>query len=146
MKLYSAKVRLGGSLEHEVNRDNLTGAEMHLLAKIHEGKHPVLVDIKHTGDVNRTDAKERARLADTYTKGELTEDRGVKLINELFGVAGVPLPQDYVAPTAQEPVEFGADAEGDEPEVITPVAPIARSGKAKATTNPKAADAESLAG
>lgn len=122
MDLYSCKIRLNGSLDHEVIKTNVTAPELHLLSNIHrgEGKHPPVVDIVKTGTVNRSDAKERARLADGYTKGELVEDRGNKMINSLFGVAGVPLPQTYVAPEVFAVEEFNPD-EPDEPEEIIPV-------------------------
>lgn len=126
MDLYSVKVRLNGSLENEVIKHNVTAPEIHLLWNIHrgEGKHPPVVDITKTGTVNRSDAKERARLADTYTKGELVEDRGSKMISAMFGVAGVPLPQTYVAPEVFATVEYNPGEEEVE-EVITPVeAPV----------------------
>lgn len=126
MDLYSCKVRLAGSTDNEVVKHNVTAAEIHLLASIHlgEGKQAPVVDIVKTGTVNRSDAKERARLADTYTKGELVEDRGAKMINNLFGVAGVPLPQTYVAPEVFVPEEFNP-LEEEEAEVIVPVeAPV----------------------
>ena len=121
MKLYTAKVRIGGSRDHEVLKHNLTGAEMKLLEAIHEGPqgHPVVVDIKHTGSVNRSDPKERARLADIYSKGELTESRGEKLINSLFGMSGVPLPQEYAA--TEKVVVENFEVEDELEEVITPV-------------------------
>jgi hypothetical protein len=121
MKLYTAKIRIGGSRDHEVVKHNLTGAEMKLLEAIHEGPqgHPVVVDIKHTGNVTRSDAKERARLADIYSKGELTENRGEKMISALFGVAGVPLPQEYVA--TEKTVVEAFEVEDEIDEVITPV-------------------------
>lgn len=136
MKLYSARVRIGGSRDHEVDKHNLTGAEMKLLEALHVSPqgHPVITNVVYTGDVNRSDAKERARLADNYSKGELVENRGEKIINSLFGVAGVPLPQEYVAPEAAPATEFSVEEEIEE--VITPVAPIKRS-------EPKRADPKS---
>lgn len=136
MQLYDAKVRIDGNRDHEVVKHNLTAAEIHLLQHIHLSPqgHPVVVDIKHVADVNRSDAKERARLANEYTKGELSEDRGAKLINSLFGVAGVALPQTYIAP---EPIiieDFAVEDESDEE--VVPVAPIVRSELKK----PKKAD------
>lgn len=126
MDLYSCKVRLDGSLDNEVIKHNVTAAELHVLERIHygQGKHPAVVDIVKTGTVNRTDIKERARLADIYTKGELVEDRGQKIITGIFGVVGVPLPQTYVAPEVVENVEYNL-GEDEEAEVITPVeAPV----------------------
>lgn len=127
MRLYSAKVRIGGSRDHEVVKHNLTAPEMKLLEQLHVSPqgHPVLIDIKHTADVNRTDAKERARLALEYSRGELVEDRGNKLINSLFGLPGVALPQEYIADVPVEAVAYDPDSDA-EPEVITPVAPVAR--------------------
>lgn len=139
MRLYSAKVRIGGSRDHEVLKHNLSAPELKLLEMLHVSPqgHPVLVDIKHTGDVNRTDAKERARLGDIYTRGELVEDRGSKIINSLFGLPGVPLPQEYVADAPVEAVAF--DTGDEDAEVITPVAPAAAPKRTKVDP-PKAAD------
>jgi hypothetical protein len=126
MDVYSCKVRLDGSLDNEVIKHNVTAAEIHVLSNIHlgQGKHPPVVDIVKTGSVNRSDIKERARLADIYTKGELVEDRGTRIITGMFGVAGVPLPQTYVAPETVAAVEYNP-AEDEEDEVITPVeAPV----------------------
>lgn len=126
MELYSCKVRLDGSLDNEVIKHNCTAAELHLLASIHagQGRHPPVVDIVLTGTTNRSDAKERARLADLYSKGELVEDRGFKMIQAMFGVAGVALPQTYVAPEQFDTTEF-IPGEEEEAEVITPVeAPV----------------------
>jgi hypothetical protein len=122
MDLYSCKIRLDGSLDNEVIKHNVTAAEIHVLSVIHngQGKHPPVVDIVKTGTVNRSDMKERARLAELYTKGELTEDRGTKIITGIFGVAGVPLPQVYVAPEVFETVEYNP-GEDEVEEVITPV-------------------------
>ena len=129
MKLYSARVRLNGDRDHEVDKHNMTAAEMKVLEALHPSAkgHPTLVNIVHTGNVKRSDAKERARLAQIYSKGELVENRGEKIINGLFGVAGVPLPQEYVAPEPVEAVEYSAADEDDEDEVIEPVAPPKRS-------------------
>ncbi len=125
MKLYTAKVRLNGDRDHEVIKYNLTAPEMKLLEHIHVSAkgHPTLVDVVHTGNVTRSDAKERARLANEYTKGELVEDRGEKLIQQLFGVGGVPLPQEYEPPVPTVVEDFEAEDEAEE--VITPVeAPV----------------------
>lgn len=118
MKLYTAKIRIKGSLEHEVVKHQLTAAEIAMLSHIHGGNHPPVVDIVHTANVNRSDAKERARLAEAYTSGELTSDNGARIVNGLFGVNG-PLPQDYVVPTF-EAVETVTPLD-DSKETITPV-------------------------
>jgi hypothetical protein len=127
MKLYSARVRIGGSRDHEVDKHNLTAAEMKVLEALHVSPqgHPVIINPVHTGDVKRSDAKERARLAEMYSKGELVENRGEKIITGLFGVSGVPLPQEYEAPVAIEVQDFSVEEEEDEE--IVPVAPPKRS-------------------
>lgn len=119
MDLYSCKVRLAGSLENEVIKKNVTAAEIHLLKLIHTGQHPGVVDIVKTGYVkNRSDLAERTRLASEYTRGELVEDRGNKLITALFGVSGVPLPQTYVAPV-DEPTEVVVEDGTSKEEIIS---------------------------
>lgn len=134
MDLYSCKVRLDGSLDNEVVKHNVTAPELHVLATIHQGqgKHPPVVDIVKTGSVNRSDIKERARLADIYTKGELVEDRGQRIITGMFGVVGVPLPQTYVAPEVVEQTEYNP-GEDEEEEVITPVELPVRAASARAS-------------
>ena len=126
MKLYSARVRIGGSRDHEVDKHNLTAAEMKVLEMLHVSPqgHPVIVNPVHTGDVKRSDAKERARLAQLYSKGELVENRGEKIINGLFGVAGVALPQEYVAPVAEDVKSNDFSVEEEEDEEIVPVKPV----------------------
>lgn len=126
MDLYSCKVRLDGSLDNEVIKHNVTAAEIHILAAMHngQGKHPPVVDIVKTGTVNRSDAKERARLADTYTHGELVEDRGTKMITAMFGVAGVPLPQEYVAPEVFATTEYNPGEDEPEEEIVPVAAPV----------------------
>lgn len=122
MKLYSATVRLAGNRDNEVAKDNLTAAEIHVLNHIHggEGNHAAVINIVHTANVNRTDTRERARLASIYTKGELVEDRGEKILTSLFGVPGsMPLPQEYIEPVI-EAVDLDPDAP-QEAEEITPV-------------------------
>lgn len=139
MKIYKALVRIGGSRDHEVWKDNLTAAEMKMLEHIHNSPqgHPVLDKIEHTGNVNRKDSKERARLADLYAPGELSEDRGKDLVKQLFGLPGVPLPQEYEPPAPTVAEEY--DAADEEEEVIEKVeepvrTPISKRQRAKAET------------
>lgn len=143
MDLYTCKIRLDGSADNEVIKHNVTAPELHVLESIHrgQGKLPPVVDIVKTGSVNRSDIKERARLAELYTKGELVEDRGQRIITSMFGVAGVPLPQTYVAPAVVENVEYNP-GEDEEDEVITPLdAPVRATTlrESKLTLKPSAA-------
>lgn len=124
MKLYSAKINLAGNPDNQVLKHNMSAAELKVLEFIHQGKSPALLDVKHTGDVNRTEARERVRLAGIYSKSSREGFLpGVAIVEKLFGVSTLPLPDVYVAPTF-EPIEV-FDVEGDgEEEVITPaVAP-----------------------
>jgi hypothetical protein len=130
MKLYSAKIRLAGNPDNEVIEHNLSAAEILILQRIHGkpgilggGNHTPVVDIVHTANTNRTDARERARLAAKYTAGELSQENGAKIVQALFGVNG-PLPQEYAEPKFEPVEDIVSIDEGDEQ--ITPVEPIVR--------------------
>lgn len=142
MIVYKAKVRLAGNVANEVLKENLTAAEIRVLQHIH-GSDAVL-DIARIGQVKRSDAAERVRLAMLYRHGKGIVDDGDKLISELFGINGVALPQEYVAPAPvedDEPIEV--DMTDDEIELDDEPEPIKRTVVAK----PAAADkAEALAG
>lgn len=119
MKLYTAKVRLSGSLLNEVIKHNLTPAEIVLLRALHGDD--AVVDIEHVADVNRSDRKERLRLAGMYS---LNSPKGVQsgedLVREFLGIDSQPLPKEVevrpVAATASEDVD-----EDDEDEIVVPL-------------------------
>lgn len=114
MQLYNCTVQLNGSMQNAVRKFDVTGAEIVLLRHIHgqsenaaapvkeidafdwvEGPKDPETDeptkIKSTkGVAKRTDAQERTRLASMYSHGDSS---GSKLIAEVLGVAGVPLPK-----------------------------------------------------
>lgn len=106
MKLYTATVQINADPDNQVVKHKLTPAEMKVLEYVHMGKKPVLIDIEETGKVNRKDRAERARLAQNYSRGELAGDA---LVQKLFGVDGVPLPQAYEAPIIQAIEEINID-------------------------------------
>lgn len=112
MKLYSVRVRLNGSSLNEVHRINCTAAELQLLAAIHGGgdNYP-LAEVKYTGDVNRTDARERQRLHNEYH--EWNQGKGPALIARVLGATGAPLPQSFAPPELAPERD-----EGDEEEII----------------------------
>lgn len=60
MKVYSAKIILGGSLGNEVRRDDLTAPEVLVLKHIHGPEH--VTEVKYVKDIDRTDTQERIRL------------------------------------------------------------------------------------
>lgn len=131
MKLYNCKVNLGGSILHQVRKENVTAAEVMLLRSIHKGSNEAIVDIEEVGRVNRSDREERARLANAYTTELFAEDgevsaQGMALVNSIFGVAGVPLPQ-YLEEVEDRGVDIPADA---------PEAPKRRGRPPKAETAP----------
>jgi hypothetical protein len=99
MIVYQAKIRLAGNVANEVIKSPLTASEIRVLQVIH-GLDAV-ADIQRIGQVNRSDAAERKRLAGTYRHGKGIVDNGEKLINEIFGVGGA-LPQEYVEPEIEE--------------------------------------------
>lgn len=128
MKLYSAKVRLLGSLNNEVRKTNLTAAEIAILQRIHGG-HDAVVDIVEVGKVNkRTDRSERNRLMQLYPDGPDAGNRDRRLFGEEFigSVLGVGtlLPQEYTAP-AEVPDEAETIVTEEPEEIVLHDAPVA---------------------
>jgi hypothetical protein len=158
MFLYNAKVRLLGSLNNEVQKHDLTAAEIAVLQRIH-GRDAV-VDIVKVGEARkRNDRSERNRLMNIYQNGVSADGKtnltGAAFIDSILGV-GNPLPKAYVEPVVEDPaiaapaeaieaeeiVRF--DAEGnvvsDEPEDAEPIKrTVGRKPKAAATEDPLAA-------
>lgn len=134
MNLYTVTVNLNGSSDNQVILHNVTAAEIRLLQYIHgkseNGKEPV-VDIEHTAETTRNDRQERSRLLDKYRELEL--GKGAAIIEQIFGVAGVPLPQVYEAPVFAA-VEEAVDEDSQIDEVVTPIE------KPKAVAAPKPSD------
>jgi len=123
--LYSAKIRLGGKLENEVWKHEITAPEIHVLRSLH-GADAVL-EINSVGKkVKRTEDQERARLAQVYRNGP--EKAGEKLISSIFGVAGA-LPTTVPNVGFKEVEEFDEDKDEIVEEKIerTPItAPVAK--------------------
>src|SRR5581483_6989217 len=97
MQLYSCKVRLSGSLYHEVPKTEVTAAEIAILRAIHGFTDPetgnidpsCVVDIVATGNVDRSDAEERDRLSIVYNAAL---KRFGTSVAKFFGI-GTPLPK-----------------------------------------------------
>lgn len=101
MKLYSTKVRLSGNILNEVWKENVTAAELHLLAEIHKGGDNFpLAEVIETGSVQRSDRRERSRLLQSYLEWNL--GKGAELITRVLGTDGVALPQAYAPPAAPD--------------------------------------------
>lgn len=95
MKLHTCKVRLQGEVKDEVLKINATAAEIRVLQSIH-GDDAVL-DIKPTGEADRSEAEERKRLMAIY---------GQRTVEEMFGVKVATvtgeLPDEMLAPVEDE--------------------------------------------
>ncbi len=107
MKLYSAVINLSGNAKNQVRKNDLTATEICILTKIHEGgehSDPPMVEIVETGEVDRSDAEERARL---IGRGENDSPAlySVEYYRSVFASDFVPLPQ-AIAPEllAKKPV------------------------------------------
>lgn len=121
MRLFSCKVRLGGSPLNEVRKTDVTAAEILVLRAIHAGADEPIHEIKPTGKamsenaegklVPRSDKAERERLERLYGDALRTRE-DIKSLNGILGV-GVPLP-DTVEGVATEVIP-------DEPVVRTVV-------------------------
>ena len=114
MKTYSCKVRLGGSVMHEVPKDEVTAAEVTILRYIH-GDDAVL-EIKPVGDIDRSDVAELDRLRETYGQtgdGDVISPRK-DIVSKLFGIgATAALPKALPGielPTEKEPPKINRRA------------------------------------
>lgn len=130
MKLYDAAVRLAGQITNEVNVYQVTAAEIAVLHRIHGGADAVQRVVEVGSVRNRSDARERARLAALYPKGMGADGKqpleGAAFINSIFGV-GTPLPSEYVAPVIEESEEIidnAAQQEQEEIEIAVKPVPI----------------------
>lgn len=114
MKLYDCTVRLGGSLVNEVQKTEVTAAEIEVLRHLHGGADSVInikpsLDGKKHKSVKRTSAEERQRLSDVYANTTLLTDIDAKkkkaMMTELFGHDRLPLPEDLAEVKAEEEAE-----------------------------------------
>lgn len=136
MQLYSATVRLNGSLFNEVVRHDLTAAEIIVLQKLHGGDairnvvSNATIDIKdhagksigkRDGHADRTDEAERERLKDFYGPG-VSRIENVKTLDAIFGPPGVALPS-YVPGVENLPAAKGGKR-APKVEPTEPVEPI----------------------
>lgn len=114
MQFYSAKIRLSGSLNNEVRREDLTAAEIGVLRQIHG--ETAVTEVKATeGSSDRSDAGERTRLVGIY---------GEKTVKEVLGTSVHALPKELPDVAAPAKVrKMRASAEPRDPGV--PPAPTA---------------------
>lgn len=104
MRFYNAKVRLAGSLLHEVYKEGLSAPEIMLLRHIH-GQDAV-VDIKYVDEKTYgpdENAVERDRLRLIYDDVTPNQEARNSKVEELFGPPHRELPQTAPrAPTTRE--------------------------------------------
>ncbi len=129
MHIYSAKVRLGGKLLNEVQMADITAAEIFVLRGIHGGD--AVVEIKHTGTANRSDAKERERLIGSV--GDSIPRYREDQYRRIFPTDFSPLPQFLPQTVAEANEEEGANEEISDivPLEAAPAAPEAPAAKPK---------------
>ena len=125
-KLYSCKLRIGGSVLNEIRKTDATAPEIEVLRRLH-GSDSVL-EIKETGSVSRSDRAERERIETIYASPTQSVGdalaRKQRMLSDLFGHARNPLPKEV-----EEVVEEPEDVE-DADEVVA--APIKRTPVTKA--------------
>lgn len=116
MKLYDCTVQIECSPLHQVNKTDVTAAEILVLREIHGGPEAV-INIKPVNDgkkrkrsAERTSAEERARLASLYASPSQLTDISVKkkleMLTSLFGHESMPLPTELAdTPVVEEKAE-----------------------------------------
>lgn len=99
MNLYSARVRLAGNLLNEVNKEDLTPGDIIILLRDHGDD--AVVNVKHTGLVERESHEEYDRLATVYGEDKVAKAFGQKFAARIPEQAvGLPVEPE---PMAEEP-------------------------------------------
>ena len=121
MKFYNAKIRINGSLLHEVIRQRLTAPEVILLNTIHGGS--AIVSLQDAGTkafAPRDHRMERRRLEDKYGQGG-QKQKHLAMIRNLFGAIAGALPEEVsmedIAPLPEEVEDLDAPL----PDMASPV-------------------------
>lgn len=123
MQLYTCTVRLNGSMLNEVQKTDVTAAEIRVLKAIHSGPETgieVITNIKATGRVDRDDDAERERLRSTYGEALSKKEHGPKTVEAMIGWDGTPLPQSVPGVDSLPAPKAGrraAKVEQPEPEI-----------------------------
>lgn len=103
MKHYNCRVRLGGSVLHEVPKQNVSEIEINLFRAIH-GPDAV-VGIKMLVETNASQEDELRRLGDIYTDKVIEKALGVKIMRFAAIVEDADNTPDAVVPAmTAEPV------------------------------------------
>ena len=112
MQLYNCTVRLNGSMLNEVQKTDVTAAEIKVLKAIHTppdvGVESV-IKITAGKRADRSDDEERARLEEIYGEAVATNER-IRSLDRLLGFEGTPLPQTINGVDSLPPPKSGRRA------------------------------------
>lgn len=105
MQVFNAKIRLGGSVLHEVRKQRITVPEVTILRAVH-GPDAV-VDIELVDDIEIDPAAEWNRLARIYGPTKIRDgDDERPVMSALFGIAGASsLPETLAGFQSEKPVK-----------------------------------------
>lgn len=135
MKLYKCKLRLAGATTNEVEKLDVTAAEIEVLRELHG--IDAVVDIRETGENKMTSAEERSRLKRVYANPDsLNTQMAAKranLLRNLFGHDRLPLPDDVLEPATDSDDDF------EEPAVVAEPVRRTRVKKPEKAPEPEAA-------
>jgi len=123
MYRYSAKIRLGGSVTNEVQKSNLSAAEITILRRLHG--NDAVSQVEEGVNDNVSHEEERSRLQVTYDRA-LLKVQPPTTFEQLFGHSHQPLPVRLMG--------FGAkpvDAPAPEAPVPSPKAKTAKAAAVK---------------
>ena len=81
MKLFNCNVRIGGNVLHDVPKYSISEMAIRVLQAMHGDD--AVVNIKASGDADRTEKDEASILADAYGPKLVSEVSGIKMIAPL---------------------------------------------------------------
>lgn len=127
MQLYTCTVRLNGSMLNEVQKTDISAAEVKVLKAIHtqpEAGVDSIHKIVATRRVDRSDEEERANLEMQYGEAIASNAR-IQSLDRILGFEGTPLPQTINGVDTLPPPKSGKRAPKAEP--IAEIEPEAES-------------------
>jgi hypothetical protein len=112
MQLYTCTVRLNGSMLNEVQKTDVTAAEIKVLKAIHTAPDAgveSIIKIAPTRSVDRSDDEERARLDEIYGEAVVNNER-IRSLDRVLGFEGTPLPKTINGVDSLPPPKSGRRA------------------------------------
>lgn len=125
MRRYNVKIRLAGSVQNEILKNNIPAAEVMLLRRLH-GFDAVHIIDELPNDKSEHDVV-RADLEKTYGKALEKLEPSPMTFEQIFGPSHMPLPgrlPDIEKREKQEKAESAAAAAGDKPPGRTQRTPL----------------------